>query len=303
MKCTRCRGTSRWYQRSAPTPCLHAGQVGYADQQPASRPEPAGDSLHRDRRDRRDARARARERRRSSRARLDLRRLRSWLGSPAHRSRRPPGRPAAMARRPARRSLRAWAASDEAPAPGADVEQASGRGHRSRQQRQALAVERSQQRQRKAVEPRLTGRVGAAVVQVDLTVAHRHGRPADIAAAQQELGRPVAGFGGGDGAPVAQDPSARRAGGCGLHAADRTLAEVFGSTPNANVRRGVEMAIRVAAPALDLMLLVGDGVSRVLHPGDRGYSLARVPHDGDSAPRGLHLEPADKQRSSSMSAR
>jgi hypothetical protein len=140
-------------------------------------------------------------------------------------------------------------------------------------------------------------------VPLSRTVAHRHGRPAHIAAAQQELGRPVAGFGGGDGAPVAQDPSAGRAGGCGLHAADRTLAEVSGSRPNANVRRGIELAIRVAAPALDLILLVGDGASRVLHPGDRGYSLARVPHEDAPAPRGPHLEPSDRQRSSSMSAR
>ncbi len=72
---------------------------------------------------------------------------------------------------------------------------------------------------------------------------------------------------------------------------------VFGSTPNAKLRGGIELAIRVAAPVLDLMLFVGDGVSRVLHPGDRGYSLARVPHEGDSAPQGLETRTPHAPRS------
>jgi hypothetical protein len=35
------------------------------------------------------------------------------------------------------------------------------------------------------------------------------------------------------------------------------------------------------------MLAVGDRCSRVLDRGDRGYSMVRLEHDGESAPRGL----------------
>jgi hypothetical protein len=51
--------------------------------------------------------------------------------------------------------------------------------------------------------------------------------------------------------------------------------------------RRVERVIRVLAPALDLMLAVGDRVSRLLEPGDPDYTPARMAHSGESAPRGL----------------
>jgi hypothetical protein len=45
--------------------------------------------------------------------------------------------------------------------------------------------------------------------------------------------------------------------------------------------------IRVVAPALDLLLAVGERVSRVLEPADPHYVLARMAPHGESAPRGL----------------
>ncbi len=45
--------------------------------------------------------------------------------------------------------------------------------------------------------------------------------------------------------------------------------------------------IRVLAPPLDLLLAVGDRVARVLAPADRDQALARMPREGDAAPRGL----------------
>ena len=45
--------------------------------------------------------------------------------------------------------------------------------------------------------------------------------------------------------------------------------------------------IRVISPPLDLLLAVGDRVARVLAPSDPGYVPARLPHEGESAPRGL----------------
>jgi hypothetical protein len=45
--------------------------------------------------------------------------------------------------------------------------------------------------------------------------------------------------------------------------------------------------IRIASPLLDLILFVGDRVSRVLESDDPTYVPARMPHDGESAPRGL----------------
>jgi hypothetical protein len=62
---------------------------------------------------------------------------------------------------------------------------------------------------------------------------------------------------------------------------------VTGSAPNPKLRRRIELGIRVIAPALDLMLLVGDRVSRLLEPDDPNYVPARMPRDGESAPRGL----------------
>jgi hypothetical protein len=58
-------------------------------------------------------------------------------------------------------------------------------------------------------------------------------------------------------------------------------------TPNAALRRRIETAIRVVSPVLDLVLAVGDRVSRVLEPDDPAYVPARMHSDGESAPRGL----------------
>jgi hypothetical protein len=60
-----------------------------------------------------------------------------------------------------------------------------------------------------------------------------------------------------------------------------------GPTANPVHRPQIETAIRIFAPVLDLMLFVGDRLSRVLERDDPDYVLARMPHEGDSAPRGL----------------
>lgn len=60
-----------------------------------------------------------------------------------------------------------------------------------------------------------------------------------------------------------------------------------GPAPNVKLRSRIETGIRVIAPLLDLMLLVGDRVSRLLEPDDPDYVPARMPRDGESAPRGL----------------
>ena len=57
--------------------------------------------------------------------------------------------------------------------------------------------------------------------------------------------------------------------------------------PNPVLRRRIELGIRLVAPLLDLMLAVGDRVSRVLDREDPGYVPARMPGAGESAPRGL----------------
>jgi hypothetical protein len=54
--------------------------------------------------------------------------------------------------------------------------------------------------------------------------------------------------------------------------------------------RRVERVIALLAPALDLLLAVGDGVSRVLEPDDPYYTPARMRHAGESAPRGVTVE-------------
>jgi hypothetical protein len=59
------------------------------------------------------------------------------------------------------------------------------------------------------------------------------------------------------------------------------------SPPNPRLQRSVETMIRVISPPLDLLLAVGDRVARVLAPSDPGYVPARLPHEGESAPRGL----------------
>lgn len=45
--------------------------------------------------------------------------------------------------------------------------------------------------------------------------------------------------------------------------------------------------IRIISPLLDLVLVVGDRVSRVLERDDPHYVPARMPSEGESAPRGL----------------
>lgn len=57
--------------------------------------------------------------------------------------------------------------------------------------------------------------------------------------------------------------------------------------PNPRLQQGVETFIKIVSPPLDLMLAIGDRVARVLAPSDPDYAVARIPHDGESAPRGL----------------
>ena len=56
---------------------------------------------------------------------------------------------------------------------------------------------------------------------------------------------------------------------------------------NAVLRRRIEMALRVTAPLLDLVIAVGERVSRIIEPDDPSYVPARMPREGESAPRGL----------------
>jgi hypothetical protein len=60
-----------------------------------------------------------------------------------------------------------------------------------------------------------------------------------------------------------------------------------GSTVNPVLRARIETAIRILSPVLDLMLFVGERVSRVLERDDPDYVPARMPYEGESAPRGL----------------
>jgi hypothetical protein len=62
------------------------------------------------------------------------------------------------------------------------------------------------------------------------------------------------------------------------------------STHSANrARRGgrIERLIWIAAPLLDLALLAGERLSRVLEPDEPDYAPPRMPGDGEAAPRGL----------------
>jgi hypothetical protein len=59
------------------------------------------------------------------------------------------------------------------------------------------------------------------------------------------------------------------------------------STPNAVLRRRIEAAIRLFEAPLNVLLAVGDRVSYVLAPRDPECLPARMPHEGESAPRGL----------------
>jgi hypothetical protein len=64
------------------------------------------------------------------------------------------------------------------------------------------------------------------------------------------------------------------------------------SQPNPVVRTRIETGIALAAPLLDLVLAVGDRVSRVLGSEDPDHVPVRVQRDGESAPRGL--QPRDR---------
>jgi hypothetical protein len=63
------------------------------------------------------------------------------------------------------------------------------------------------------------------------------------------------------------------------------------SPPNPRLRARIELMIRIAAPALDLMLAVADRASRLLERDDPAYVPPRMPHSGASAPRGLAAYP------------
>jgi hypothetical protein len=60
-----------------------------------------------------------------------------------------------------------------------------------------------------------------------------------------------------------------------------------GSTANPVLRARIETAIRILSPLLDLVLFVGERVSRVLERDDAEYIPARMHYEGESAPRGL----------------
>jgi hypothetical protein len=47
--------------------------------------------------------------------------------------------------------------------------------------------------------------------------------------------------------------------------------------------------IRIISPPLDVLLAVTDRVARVVAPRDPDYVPARLPHEGESAPRGLRV--------------
>jgi hypothetical protein len=66
-----------------------------------------------------------------------------------------------------------------------------------------------------------------------------------------------------------------------------SAAEMPGSTHNAALRGRIETVIQVASPLHDLVLAVGDRVSRMLERDDPDYELARMQFEGESAPRGL----------------
>lgn len=69
------------------------------------------------------------------------------------------------------------------------------------------------------------------------------------------------------------------------------------STPNLAVRGRIELAIRLLSPVLDLMIVAGDRISRLVEPEDPSYITARMPYEGESAPRGLRdHEPRSEAR-------
>jgi hypothetical protein len=69
------------------------------------------------------------------------------------------------------------------------------------------------------------------------------------------------------------------------------------SPPNPRLRARIELMIRIAAPALDVLLAAGDRVSRVLEREDTRYAPARMPHSGATAPRGLSAYPVRARQS------
>jgi hypothetical protein len=77
------------------------------------------------------------------------------------------------------------------------------------------------------------------------------------------------------------------------------------ATPHPRLQGRIELMIRLVAPWLDLLLAVGDRVSRVLERDDPDDAPARMAHEGDSAPRGLPKRPdrvseADRDQSASV---
>ncbi len=58
------------------------------------------------------------------------------------------------------------------------------------------------------------------------------------------------------------------------------------SAPNPVLKQRIELGIRILSPLLNLVLAVGDRVSRVLEPDDGDRTLVRMPQS-EAAPRGL----------------
>jgi hypothetical protein len=69
---------------------------------------------------------------------------------------------------------------------------------------------------------------------------------------------------------------------------------VAGPAANVKLQARIETVIRAFAPLLDLVIATGDRVSRVLEPGER-QELARLPHEGELAPRGLRTIGGDRR--------
>jgi hypothetical protein len=72
---------------------------------------------------------------------------------------------------------------------------------------------------------------------------------------------------------------------------------VPGSPANVKLQGRIETVIRVLAPLLDVVIAAGDRASRVLERGER-EELARLPHDGELAPRGLRAVGRDQRPTS-----
>lgn len=69
------------------------------------------------------------------------------------------------------------------------------------------------------------------------------------------------------------------------------------------LRQRVERVIAALAPLLDLMLAVGDRVSRVLDPDDPQYQPPHMARHGESAPRGLTTSPLTRRAPAPPSTR